>query len=196
VAGRPRDPECDRAILDAALAEYAEGGLDGLSVDAVAMRAGVSKATIYRRYPGKVDLVIAAASMACEESSPRPDTGTLRGDLTAVLRNTRRTLEDPVVGAAKRKLIFDATQNDELAVMHRDLVRRRREVTITVLRRAIERGELQPDLDLEFACDTLGAPVFYRYLLMHDRVSDKYIDKIVDGFLTRYGVLQGADVGG
>jgi AcrR family transcriptional regulator len=190
MVGRPRDPECDKAILDAALVEYAEGGLDGLSVDAVAARAGVSKATIYRRYPGKVDLVIAAASMACEESSPRPDTGRLRADLTAVLRNTRRTLDDPVVGAAKRKLIFDATQNNELAEMHRELVRGRRDVTITVLRRAIDRGELQPDIDLEFACDTLGAPIFYRYLLMHERVSDRYIEKIVDGFLARYGVVQ------
>jgi AcrR family transcriptional regulator len=187
VAGRPRSAECDRAILDAALSEYAARGLDGMSVDAVATRAGVSKATIYRRYPSKVELVAGAAMMACEESAPHLDTGSLRGDVRAIVYTLRNTLEDPLLGAAKRKLLFDAADNDELARMHTDLVRRRREGTIAVLQRAIERGELQPDLDLEFACDALGAPVFYRDLVMHERVSDEYLEKIVDGFVARYG---------
>jgi AcrR family transcriptional regulator len=187
VAGRPRSAECDRAILDAALSEYAARGLDGMSVDAVAARAGVSKATIYRRYPSKVELVAAAAMMACEESAPHVDTGSLRGDVRLVLQTLRKNLDDPVVGAAKRMLLFDATQNDDLAHMHTDLVRRRRAATMALLERAIERGELQPDLDLEFACDALGAPIFYRHLVMHERVSDEYIEKIVDGFVARYG---------
>jgi AcrR family transcriptional regulator len=187
VAGRPRSTECDRAILDAALSEYAARGLDGMSVDAVAVRAGVSKATIYRRYPSKIELVAGAAMMACEESSEHPDTGSLRGDLQAILQNLRRTLDDPLVGAAKRKLLFDASYNHELAQMHKDLVRRRRQGTMAVFERAIERGELQPDLDLEFACDALGAPIFYRDLVMHERVSNDYIEKIVDGFVARYG---------
>ncbi|HEY1737864.1 MAG TPA: helix-turn-helix domain-containing protein, partial [Acidimicrobiia bacterium] len=59
MVGRPRSAECDRAILEAALAEYAVRGLEAMSVDAVAARAGVSKATIYRRYPSKVELVMA-----------------------------------------------------------------------------------------------------------------------------------------
>src|SRR5262245_49486770 len=120
-----------------------------MSVDAVAARAGVSKATIYRRYPRKIDLVAAGVQTACEESAPNVDTGTLRGDLRGTLRNLRKTLEDPVLGAAKRMLIFDAVQDEELERMHRDLVHRRRSRTIEMLRRAIDRGELQPDLDLE-----------------------------------------------
>jgi AcrR family transcriptional regulator len=187
MAGRPRSAECDRAILDAALSEYAARGLDGMSVDAVAVRAGVSKATIYRRYPSKVELVAGAATMACEESAAHADTGSLRGDLRVMLETLRQNLEDPLVGAAKRKLLFDASYNDELAQMHKDLVRRRRERTIAMLQRAIERGELQPDLDLEFACDALGAPIFYRDLVMHERVGDDYIEKIVDSFVARYG---------
>jgi AcrR family transcriptional regulator len=190
VAGRPRSAECDRAILDAALSEYAARGLDGMSVDAVAARAGVSKATIYRRYPSKVELVAGAATMACEESASDVDTGSLRGDLRLILTTLRQNLDDPLVGAAKRKLLFDASYNEELAQMHKDLVGRRRERTVAVFQRAIDRGELQPDLDLEFACDVLGAPIFYRDLVMHERVSDEYIEKIVDGFVARYGVLQ------
>ncbi len=187
MAGRPRSAECDRAILDAALSEYAARGLDGMSVDAVAARAGVSKATIYRRYPSKVELVAGAAMMACDESAFHVDTGSLRGDVRLVLRTLRETLDDPLVGAAKRMLLFDAAQNEELARMHTDLVHRRRAATMALLERAIERGELQPDVDLEFACDAIGAPIFYRHLVMHERVSDAYIEKIVDGFVARYG---------
>src|SRR5436190_8711493 len=112
MAGRPRSPECDHAILDAALAEYAANGLDGMSVDAVAARAGVSKATIYRRYPSKAMLVAAAALKAADEQAPIADTGSVRGDLTTALRNLRRLLDDPVVGAAKRMLLVDAARNE------------------------------------------------------------------------------------
>jgi AcrR family transcriptional regulator len=187
--GRPRSTECDGAILDAALSEYAARGLDGMSVDAVAARAGVSKATIYRRYPSKIELVIAAASLACEESAPIPDTGSLHNDLVAGLRNLRKLLEDPVLGAAKRRLVIDAAHDPQLARAHRELVRRRRARMFDVLRRAIDRGELQPDLDLDFAADQIGAPMFYRYLLMHERVTNAYIDQVVDAFLARYGAM-------
>ena len=128
MAGRPRSPECDHAILDAALAEYAASGLDGMSVDAVAARAGVSKATIYRRYPPKAMLVAAAALKAADEQAPIADTGSVRGDLTTALQNLRRLLDDPVVGAAKRMLLVDAERNEELARMHAESVRDRKSV--------------------------------------------------------------------
>jgi AcrR family transcriptional regulator len=188
VAGRPRSAACDNAIVDAAIIEYAAGGLEGMSVDAVAARAGVSKATIYRRFPAKVDLVIAAAVALCEEHSPRPDTGSLRTDLLLTLQNLRSLLVDPVFGAAKRRLVTDAIHNEELAITHRQLVERRREVTLAMLRRAIDRGELRADLDLEFLADEIGGPVFYRHLLMHETVDDAYIAHLVDAFLEHYGV--------
>ena len=82
MTGRPRNPECDRAILDAALSEFADRGLDGMSVDAVAARAGVSKATIYRRFASKTELVVAASFAIADQEAPKPDTGSLRGDIT------------------------------------------------------------------------------------------------------------------
>jgi AcrR family transcriptional regulator len=190
MAGRPRSTEADHAILDAAIVEYGKGGLEGLNVDAVAARAGVSKATIYRRYPSKVDLVIAAAQLMCEENAPDLDTGTVRGDLLATLRNLRRMLEDPVLGAAKRMLVMDALQNDELASMHAGLVATRRQHTLEMLQSAAVRGELRDDIDLEFATDQIGAPVFYRHLLMHEKVTDAYIDQVVDAFVERYCVTE------
>ena len=190
MVGRPRSTVVDNAILEAAVVEYAAGGFEGMSVDAVAARAGVSKATIYRRYPSKVDLVIAAATYLCVEHSVDVDTGTLRGDLVATLQNLRSVLVDPVFGVAKRRLVSDAMQNDDLAAAHRGLVLQRREHTQVMLHRAIERGELRRDADLEFATDELGAPVFYRHLLMHEVVDDAYITRLADSFLARYGVGQ------
>ena len=190
--GRPRSPECDHAILDAALAEYAANGLDGMSVDAVAARAGVGKATIYRRYPSKAALVVAAALKAADEQAPIADTGSVRGDLTTALRNLRRLLDDPVVGAAKRMLLVDSARNEELAHMHAESVRDRRQGVFDVFRRGVARGELEPDIDVEFAADRVGAPVFYRNLVTRAPITDAYIDQVVDEFLARYGVRQDA----
>jgi AcrR family transcriptional regulator len=187
MVGRPRSTEVDDAILDAAVVEYAAGGLEGMSVDAVAARAGVSKATIYRRYPSKVDLVIAAATYLCVEHSVPVDTGTLRGDLVQTLENLRDLLVDPVMGVAKRRLVSDAMQNDDLARAHRGLVLQRREAVLEMLRRAVARGELRTDADLELATDELGAPLFYRHMLMHEVVDDAYIAQVVDSFVSRYG---------
>jgi len=188
--GRPRSTECDRAILDAALVEYAQNGFDGLNVDVVAARAGVSKATIYRRYPSKVELVMAAAYMICDEATVEPDTGSLRGDITIALQNLRRLLEDPVFGAAKRMLVADALRNEELAEMHADLVRTRRARHTVIFRRAMDRGELRPDVDIEFLLDAMSAPFFYRVIIMHRPVDDAYIDEVVRSFMAAYGVLQ------
>ena len=187
MVGRPRSAVCDQAIIDATLVEYARHGLDGLSVDAVAARAGVGKATIYRRYPSKIDLVVAVARSICN-TLPKPDTGSLRDDITATLQNLRQTLDDPVVGAVKRMLVVDSARDEELAATHRELVRERRESTLSTFRRAIARGELAPDTDLDFAADFLHSPVFYRHLVLHERVTDEYIARVVDGFVARYGV--------
>lgn len=187
MAGRPRSVECDHAILDAALSEYATRGLDGLSVDAVAARAGVSKATIYRRYPSKVELVIAAASTLAEEAAPKPDTGAIVDDLAGNLRNLAKMLADPVLGAAVRQMVVDAPHNDDLARMHREFVEERRTVTRAQLRRAIERGELRAGFDLDFALDELVGPLFYRNVMLGDQVDVAYIDQILDAFFARYG---------
>lgn len=190
---RPRSAECDRAILDAALAEYAAGGFDGMSVDAVAARAGVSKATIYRRYPCKTELVVAAAFCIAEETAPQPDTGTLRGDITATLLNLRKLLTDPLLGAAMRMLMVDSQQSDELEQMHAAFVAKRRATTREQLKRAIARGELRDDVDLDLAMDTLVAPLFYRHLVANKPVSEAYVRGVVEDFLARYGAYESAN---
>lgn len=90
--GRPRDAARDRALLDATLAVLAESGYGGLTTAAVAARAKVSTATLYRRWSSKEDLVIAAASTHTQDLEAQPDTGTLEGDLRARLRDKAAAL--------------------------------------------------------------------------------------------------------
>jgi AcrR family transcriptional regulator len=187
VRGRPRSVECDHAILEAAVSEYAARGLDGMSVDAVAARAGVSKATIYRRYPSKEKLIIAAAFTIARETAPKADTGSLRGDLITSVRNLRNVLGDPLLGRATCRLVVDATQNDEIEEMHLAYVRERRQGAFDAFERAIARGELRADTDMEYAADTLSAPIFYHHLVLHELVDDAYLDHIVDEFIARFG---------
>jgi AcrR family transcriptional regulator len=183
--GRPRSSEADQAILDAAIEEYGEHGLNGLTVDAVATRAGVSKATIYRRYPSKADLVIAAAHAACDETNPTV-TGDLRRDLRSVVAHLQAVTQDPRVGRAARMLIDDAHHDEQLRRLHREFVLQKRARTMATLAEAVRRGDLRADTDLYVATEHLAGPLFYRFLVSGDAIDDTYLDTIVDDFLRIY----------
>ena len=88
--GRPRSTEADEAILEAAIDAFVEQGWNGLTIEGVAARAGVGKATIYRRYQSRMDLLFAAVRKLAQERDPVPDTGTLRGDLLALVASEYR----------------------------------------------------------------------------------------------------------
>lgn len=164
-SGRPRSAQADEAILDAALEQFAELGFDGLSIEGVADRAGVSKTTIYRRYASKAELVLAACERVCHQIAPAPDTGSLRGDLEAILANLCRLLGTTIAGRAVPQLVSESARIPELADAYHAFVAQRREKCRTALRRGIERGEARADLDVETAADLVAAPVFYRHLV-------------------------------
>jgi AcrR family transcriptional regulator len=185
--GRPRSPECDQAILDAALEEYGAHGFDGMSVDAVAARAGVSKATIYRRFESKLELVTAAMYHVAEARKPTPDTGSLLGDLDVLLHNLVELAQDKTLGCNVRMMVADGVRNPELGRVHEEFVRHRRTGLVTVFERAIARGELRADIDPQVAADVLTGPVFYRHLMSHMPMDDAYVQAIIDAFLRAYG---------
>lgn len=163
--GRPRSAQADEAILDAALAQFAKLGFDGLSVEGVAARAGVAKATIYRRYPSKVELVIAACARLSAEVAPPPDTGSARGDLEIIVANLCRLLGTTMAGRAIAQMVSETARLPELAEAHHAFVAQRRANCLEVLRRGVERGELRADLDPEAAADLVGGPIFFRHLV-------------------------------
>jgi AcrR family transcriptional regulator len=185
--GRPRSAERDAAILDAALAEYGERGFDAMSVEAVAARAGASKATIYRRYASKLELVAAALEHASERR-PLAGTGSLEGDVDLVLRHLVELTHDPVHGACLRHIVADGIRNPELGAVYAAFVRQRRATTQALLRAAVERGELRADVDLEVATDAIGGAIFYRHLITHLPIDEHLVAAVRAAFLAAFAV--------
>ncbi|WP_460067873.1 TetR/AcrR family transcriptional regulator [Streptomyces sp. YKOK-I1] len=163
--GRPRDAGRDRALLEATLAVLAESGYGGLTTGAVAARAGVSTATLYRRWSSKEDLVIAAATTRAEDLVKQPDTGGLEGDLRALLRDKAASLTGES-GRLMRALIGEAAHNDALAeaLATSFLVPVRRRVQEAV-GRAAARGEIPPVDDLEMLGDLVVGPMLSHFLI-------------------------------
>ncbi len=183
--GRPRSVAADEAILRATLDEYAERGYEGMSVDAVAARAGVGKATIYRRYQSKTDLIVAAGSAVVHEDWVPPAGDDLRADLRAVLEHIRDGFST-TAGRAARMVVADSWSHPELAEAFQGLVAQRRASTRRIIDKAIARGELAANLDADVVTDLFAGPVFYRLFISGAPIDDVYIDSIIDSVIRAY----------
>jgi AcrR family transcriptional regulator len=178
--GRPRSSEADRAILDAAVSLLDERGLAGMSIEEVAARAGVSKATIYRRWPSKGLLALDAFVGQFQSLQPQPDTGSLRGDLTAALGSWVEAVTTTPAGRMLRGLIAEAQHDDSLRAAWRDRVLEPLRVRHrALLDRAIARGEIQADVDQEVVLDLFFGAAQHRLLLGHLPLSEDFIDRVV-----------------
>jgi AcrR family transcriptional regulator len=162
--GRPRSEAADRAILEAALALMGRDGYARMSVDAVAAEAGVSKPTLYLRYPSKAALATAALAHVREQTAPR-ETGDTRADLVALLRHFRAGVERPFGMAMVGTVLAEEHHTPDLfAEFRRRLVEPRRQMLRGVLERAQLRGELAPAADLETAVNMLIGSYYAAYL--------------------------------
>jgi AcrR family transcriptional regulator len=176
--GRPRNEACTGDILEATLHLVAEVGIAGLTMDAVAARAGVGKATIYRRWTSKEALML-DAWMSCVRKPPAPDTGTLQGDLEALLGGIDSPLTDHELQRVFPQMIAAAKVNPDIADAYRAYVEQRRAPLRAVLRRAVERGEIDPAHDLEVVHDLLVAPLIYRWVISDAPIDDPVIRQII-----------------
>jgi AcrR family transcriptional regulator len=178
--GRPRSERSHRAILDAANEILEERGFVDLTMDEVAQRGGVSKATIYRRWPTKGTLVFEAFSAGFLARQPLPDTGSLRGDLLAALRAWIRVVKGTVTGRTLVGLIAEVQRDPELAEIWRERfigpVRAQHRIMVD---RAIERGEVSPDADAEVVLDLLYGAAYHRLLQSHLALSDRFALAVV-----------------
>jgi AcrR family transcriptional regulator len=186
--GRPRDVRCDAAIVDATLALLAEGGPARLSVEAVAARAGVGKATIYRRWPNK-ELLVVDALATLTEPPPPVGTGSLRTDLITVLDIVRRWTADSLAGRILPRLLAEGDPR-VLGLFRERIVTPRRFRIAELLRRAVDDGQLRADLDIELTIDLLVGTVVYRQLLRHAPIRHEHIERVVDTVLA--GSLAGS----
>jgi AcrR family transcriptional regulator len=180
--GRPRSEKAGKAILDAAAELLLEHGLEAVSMDAVADRAGVSKATIYRWWPTKETLALEALYQEWDTARPSPpDTGSLRGDLLALLRPWIRRVRARPYGRVVAALIAEAQTDPEFAAeYHRRFVEPRRDPARALFKRALERGEIPPETKVEVALDLLYGSLYHRLLHGHAPLNDRFLQDVVD----------------
>ena len=182
--GRKRDHSRDPEILDAALEVLAEEGYDGMTIDMVAARARAGKATLYRRWPSKAELVldaVACMKKADLELEALPDTGTLRGDLIAMIKAP--SLRD----AAKKLQIMAGvvsmlSRAPELAEAAREaIVEPRVAANRFLMNRAVERGEISREHDIDTVALVSPSMVAYRVLMTGEPVTREFLISLIDG---------------
>ncbi|MFF8938147.1 TetR/AcrR family transcriptional regulator [Streptomyces paradoxus] len=159
--GRPRDERVHAAILRATAELVTEVGYAATSIGAVAARAGTGKDTIYRRWSGKAELVYEAAFTATE-AAPLPDTGSLAGDLTALVEALLREFTAPAAAAALPGLLADFAATPGLRTRIRShFLAPAKAGLAEVFERAAQRGETNRAVPVDLVLDTLAGAVFF-----------------------------------
>ncbi len=181
--GRPRDPSRDVAIVQATLELLADGGYSALTMEAVAARAGVGKATLYRRYPGKEQLVVDALATVSEQPEPA-EGASVRAQLVALLQGVQRK-QGSLSGRLFPRLISEAVDNPELLRRYRQQVLEpRRQRFRALLQRGVDEQLVRADVDLDHAVDLLVGAVAYRNLLRTEPpVGPDFVERVVDDVL-------------
>ena len=181
--GRPRSEQAEQAIIEAALDLFAEQGFEGVCVEAVAARAGVGKATIYRRWPNKEELLLAAFG-SLKSPFPEPEGVSVRDDLLAMVEVMCADKADPRKARRYALLLGEGEKYPRLMTRYKEtVVEPRREAMRVVIRRGIQNGELRPDTDIEIAMLTLTGVI-----MAHEKTPEREFDggfaaRLVDGLL-------------
>lgn len=187
--GRPRSADADLAILAAAMEALDEVGYTHFAIEDVAARAGVSKTTIYRRYPSKISLVVATATHDREILRSKTDTGSFRGDLTAITNLAGEQLVGSIWGRVLAGVLADAADDSEVAEAVREFFTWRQVEIAASVSRAIARGEIQPDTDPELVFELSAGSILVRLLVTGSPLEQVWVDRLVDQILE--GVLVG-----
>jgi AcrR family transcriptional regulator len=182
--GRPRDPEVDEAIMVATIDLLEREGFARLTMEGVAERAGVGKASLSRRWPNKVALVVEVVRRLAQPQVDLPDTGNLHDDMLAYVRiivRSRRAKAD-ILGAVGNELVShpelaQAFRTEILAVL-------RSKFTI-LLQRGIDRGELPASTDVELLADLAPALLHHRHLSTGEPMDERLMRRIVDQFFPK-----------
>jgi AcrR family transcriptional regulator len=185
--GRPRSDEVHRRILDATRELLSEDGFSDLRLEHVAARAGVGKATIYRRWGSKEAL---AQELLAELAGPHiavAETGDTREELLAAVVNPMRAVTETPFGPVIRALLSQIAVNRTLGDPFRaTVVQARRDEIARVIARGVARGDLRQDANVDVATELLVGPVYFRLMFGGD-LDDAFAERIVDAVLRGYG---------
>jgi AcrR family transcriptional regulator len=178
--GRPRSTRARAAILAAAGELMLEGGMAVASMEAIAHRAGVSKATIYRWWPSRGAVALEGFLEQTRDTSEIPEGLSTHDALRFQVGALIELLQDPTCGPLMRGLIGQAQSDAEIARALRERwLAPRRAIAAEVVRSGIERGEVGPDIDVAVVVDQVFAPVYHRLVFGHDRLDDGFADRLV-----------------
>jgi AcrR family transcriptional regulator len=173
-------------VIDAARALLAERGFGGTTVEAIAARAGVGKATIYRRWPTREDLLLAVTKTELP-ALVRPDTGSLREDLALVFTQLAAQIGASGPASYLGDLVSEATRNPAMRKDFQRVIDRRRAMCAEIVQQAKKRGELRKSIDPDMVLDLISGAIFYRKLFARDPADARYVRRVIDAVLD--GVL-------
>lgn len=177
--GRPRSEETKKAILTASYDLSLENGFNAVTVEGIAERAGVSKATIYKWWPNKAAVVLDGFFAATESMLQVPDTGSVREDLFIQVNNLASFITSPK-GKIITELIAEGQFDSNIAEEYRKrYFNPRRLISQHIIERGILRGELKKDLDIELSIDLIFAPLFYRLLITGETVNSAFVKGLI-----------------
>jgi AcrR family transcriptional regulator len=185
--GRPRSLEADRAILEAAISVLSEMGYHGFTTEEVAARAGVSKATIYRRHPSKIALVAAAAAADRDARNPELDTGSFRGDLLAIGGHAVQMLTS-VWGRVLPGVMGEAADDPEVERVLRAFFAWRIAAFEAIVGRATDRGEVRPGTDPRLVFTLMDGPLLMELTILRGPIDMALVERVVAGVIESVAV--------
>ncbi|KAA5837334.1 TetR/AcrR family transcriptional regulator [Saccharopolyspora hirsuta] len=178
--GRPRDASRDAALRQAAMEVLSQVGYRALTMDAVAAHARAGKATIYRRWDSKLDLVIDTCTQLVQRNIPEPDRGSIEADLGDFLRSFASFLTGPV-GKAAQALVGELPHEPELAAAFREsFLLPQRDVLRRLIERGVRRGEIRADAPIDTVVEITGACLIYRLMLTDEPLDTGFVDRLVN----------------
>lgn len=177
--GRPRNVETQKSILSASYDLLLENGFGTVTVEKIAERAGVSKATIYKWWTNKAAVVMDGFLAAAAARLPVPDTGSVFNDILIHATSLARFLTSRE-GKIIKELIGEGQFDSGLAEAYRNrYFHPRRLEARQLMERGVQRGELRENLDLDLSIDLIYGPIFYRLLVIGENLDDVYVENLV-----------------
>jgi AcrR family transcriptional regulator len=171
--GRRRNEAAREAILAATVQLLRDGGLDGLTVDAIAQTAGVGRQTIYRWWPSKGAMLAEAMGLQAAAVVPPRDSGSFEADLTAFWTDSFRALADPAQARGVRDVAAEAQHDEHVAEALAGFTAQRRSALRAVLQRGVDQGRISPGTDLDLLTDLGYGFLWYRLLVRHRPLDDQ-----------------------
>ncbi|WP_438447960.1 TetR/AcrR family transcriptional regulator [Gorillibacterium sp. sgz5001074] len=177
--GRPRSEQTQRSILEASYELLLEHGFGAVTVEKIADRAKVSKATIYKWWPNKAAVVMDGYLSAASERLPVPDTGAVYDDVIQHASNLARFLTGRE-GSILAQLVGEGQFDSGLAEAYRErYFQPRRQEARRLLERGIQRGQLKAGVEADTCIDLIYGPIFYRLLITGARIDGDYVERLV-----------------